>query len=118
MPKYKEPKDFMLGRRAYEAFYGEQPQIWFEDLGHDLQVRWSKVARAVLEEEKRIVGRTPRALLAAESSQIEEAEEELRRVTEGVPRWKSGYLKMKDIPAHKREEIKVARQRLRDLRRK
>jgi hypothetical protein len=43
-----EPKDLTLARRAYEAFWSEQPQIWFDQLAHDYQMRWVRVAREVL----------------------------------------------------------------------
>lgn len=55
----KEPKDLHLARRAYEAFYDEQPQIWFDQLGHDYQMRWVRVARAVLEDAKDYKKHTP-----------------------------------------------------------
>ena len=48
----KEPKDFQLARRAYEAFFDEQPQVWFENLGHDYQMKWVRAIRAVMEELK------------------------------------------------------------------
>lgn len=43
-----EPRDFRLARRAYEAFFDESPQVWFEQLGHEYQMKWVRVARAVI----------------------------------------------------------------------
>lgn len=57
----KEPKDFHLARRAYEAFYEEQPQIWFNELSHDYQMRWVRVARAIMEDEREYKKFTPKA---------------------------------------------------------
>lgn len=53
-----EPKDFRLARRAYEAFWGEQPQIWFDQLSHAYQMRWVNVAREVIKEVSRGNGQT------------------------------------------------------------
>lgn len=55
----REPKDYHLGRRAYEAFYDEQPQVWFENLSHDYQMRWVRVARAVQEDARAYRNRGP-----------------------------------------------------------
>lgn len=49
----REPKDYHLARRAYEAFFDEQPQVWFENLGHDYQMKWVRAARAVQEDLRR-----------------------------------------------------------------
>lgn len=49
MPEH-EPKDFRLARRAYEAFWKEQPQIWFEQLSHEYQMRWVNVVREIIKE--------------------------------------------------------------------
>jgi hypothetical protein len=43
----KKPKDYLMGETAYNAFYLEQPQIFFEDLAHHAQMRWVAVARRV-----------------------------------------------------------------------
>jgi hypothetical protein len=43
----KKPKDYLMGEAAYNAFYREQPQIFFEDLAHHAQMRWVAVARRV-----------------------------------------------------------------------
>ena len=41
-----EPNDLKRARRAYEAFHAEQPQIWFDELSHDYQMRWVRAVRA------------------------------------------------------------------------
>ena len=46
----REPKDYHLARRAYEAFYDEQPQVWFENLDHEFKMKWVRAARAVLQD--------------------------------------------------------------------
>lgn len=45
-----EPRDYRLARRAYEAFWSEQPQIWFDQLSHAYQMRWVETARAVVKD--------------------------------------------------------------------
>lgn len=52
MPQSDEPRDYRLARRAYEAFFDESPQVWFEQLGHEYQMKWVRVARAVVSEGK------------------------------------------------------------------
>ena len=52
----KLPKDLANAKRGYEAFYAEQPNIWFEDLSHDYQMKWVRAARAILEENKNYKG--------------------------------------------------------------
>jgi len=48
----REPRDFRMARRAYEAFFDESPQVWFDQLGHEYQMKWVRVARAVLVDSK------------------------------------------------------------------
>jgi hypothetical protein len=45
----KKPKDLRLGEIAYETFY-ERPQVAFDDLNHDAQMKWVKLCRKVIEE--------------------------------------------------------------------
>lgn len=59
-----EPMDYRLGRRAYEAFYSEQPQIWFSDLAHTHQMRWVNAAREVLKEALKGGNKKPNAKTA------------------------------------------------------
>lgn len=58
---HKLPKDLANAKRGYEAFYDEQPNIWFEDLAHQYQMRWVRAARAILEENKSYNGPGRRA---------------------------------------------------------
>jgi hypothetical protein len=44
----KKPKDYLMGEAAYNAFYKQQPQVWFDELSHDYQMRWVNTARAVV----------------------------------------------------------------------
>jgi len=44
----KKPKDYLMGEAAYNSFYREQPQIFFDDLAHHTQMRWVEVARRVV----------------------------------------------------------------------
>lgn len=53
MAKYSEPKDYMLGRKAYKAYF-DGVAIEFTDLSHEYQMRWVNVARAVVGEVKRL----------------------------------------------------------------
>lgn len=53
MAKYVEPKDYMLGRKAYKAYF-DGVGIEFTDLSHDYQMRWVNVARAVTGEINRL----------------------------------------------------------------
>jgi hypothetical protein len=49
----KMPADFLMGMRAYESFYEENPQIPFTHLSHDYQMHWVRVGRAVVLEVQR-----------------------------------------------------------------
>jgi len=37
-----------MGEAAYNAFYQQQPQVWFDGLSHDYQMRWINAARDIL----------------------------------------------------------------------
>jgi|SRR5215510_902652 len=50
----RKPKDLHIAEIAYNAFYEEQPQVFFDDLAHGYQMRWVSVIRSVLGEYKRI----------------------------------------------------------------
>ncbi len=52
----KLPKDLANAKRGYEAFYSEQPHVWFEDLNHEYQMKWVRAARAIIEENSRYSG--------------------------------------------------------------
>jgi hypothetical protein len=52
----KLPKDLAAAKRGYEAFYDEQPNIWFEDLAYNYQMRWVRAARAIMDEHKNYKG--------------------------------------------------------------
>lgn len=100
----KEPKDFYLARRAYEAFYDEQPQIWFDQLSHDYQMRWVRAARAVLDDAKtykhHVSGTIPEAM----------TEQEARRIIAEAPKKRGGAGTRVDHTAiSKTESIRVKR---------
>jgi hypothetical protein len=44
----KKPKDYLMGEAAYNAFYQQQPQVFFDDLAYDYQMRWVSVGREVV----------------------------------------------------------------------
>jgi len=106
-----EPRDYRLGRRAYEAFYNEQPQIWFEDLSHGHQMRWVNVARAVKEEQKKLpaVGRKV-GYNSTEPPKIKDvkkktkgrtpmfsSEQEAQAIINGLPRNKFGHIAWREV---------------------
>ena len=43
----KKPKDYLMAEAAYNAFYQQQPQVFFDNLAHDYQMKWVAVAREV-----------------------------------------------------------------------
>jgi hypothetical protein len=44
----KKPKDYLLAERGYNAFHNQQPQMWFDDLSHDYQMKWVRAAREII----------------------------------------------------------------------
>jgi len=46
----KKPKDYQLAETAYNEFYEQSPQIFFEQTSHDYQMKWVKVVRSVLKD--------------------------------------------------------------------
>ena len=55
--KDNPPKYLNLAEKAYNAYYGEQPQVWFDETSHDHQMRWVRSVRAVLETNTKSYGR-------------------------------------------------------------
>ena len=43
----KKPKDQALAELAYNAYWQEQPPVWFDDLNQIAQMRWVRVIRAI-----------------------------------------------------------------------
>ena len=43
------PKDLQAAEAGYNAFYDEQPQVFFNALNHAYQMRWVRAARAVMQ---------------------------------------------------------------------
>lgn len=60
----KKPKDLHLGEIAYNTFYGERPQVFFDDLSVEAQMKWVRLCRAIVEEYKKT---TPGAVLVRAS---------------------------------------------------
>ena len=54
----RRPPDWHRAERAYDAFYNEQPQIFFHDLSHLAQMRWINAIRAAFTERKRQIMKT------------------------------------------------------------
>jgi hypothetical protein len=44
----KKPKDLALAEVAYNAFYGETPQVFFDDLAPTYQMRWVRAVRSAV----------------------------------------------------------------------
>lgn len=68
----KMPRDFVLARRAFEAFFGDAPHVPFEDLAHDYQMRWVETVRKVLTEVQRLKRNEPVELDATERAALAE----------------------------------------------
>jgi hypothetical protein len=104
MANHGEPKDYMLGRKAYKAFF-EVLGIEFTDLSHEYQMRWVNVARAVMGENKRLAPRKTK-----ESAPVQDmlgvSDEQLLN---SAPRKPSGRIDYKQVPASlKARLLKVA----------
>jgi hypothetical protein len=93
----KEPKDLILARRGYEAFWNEQPQIWFDQLSHDYIMRWVRVARAIMEEVSRSSADKMKSL------------EDAHAVLATVPRRKNGRLNMTDLSEQEKRKVQSAK---------
>ena len=50
----RKPKDLMLAEVAYNTFYEEQPQVFFDDLNHGYQMRWVRAVRSVVSEQRKL----------------------------------------------------------------
>jgi hypothetical protein len=50
----KKPKTLHIAEMAYNAYYDERPQVFFDDLNHEAHMRWVRIVRAVLGEDKKI----------------------------------------------------------------
>jgi hypothetical protein len=44
----RKPKDYLMAERGYNAFWNEQPTVWFDDLSHDYQMKWVRAAREMI----------------------------------------------------------------------
>lgn len=99
MAKYSEPKDYMLGRKAYKAYF-DGVGIEFTDLSHDYQMRWVNVARAVINETKRLTRNAPKLALTDD------------QLLNSAPRLPCGRINYKAIDAKDVEQVRAASIRL------
>jgi hypothetical protein len=88
------PKALQLAELAYNAYWKEQPPIWFSDLGHEYQMRWVHVVRAVSDGHKKYTGRgralgskmPPKTYKAVEVKQEEDDEDTFWTDIKTMPR--------------------------------
>lgn len=90
-----EPRDYRLARRAYEAFWDEQPQIWFDQLSHEYQMRWVRTARAVMQEGKTVY--------FPSASRLEQAQ----AVVDAAPK-KGMRIQYKDMTEEQAKKVRTA----------
>ena len=45
----KLPKDLRAAEVGYNAFYDNQPQVFFSSLNHTYQMRWVRAAREIIQ---------------------------------------------------------------------
>jgi hypothetical protein len=103
-----EPKDYQLARRAYEAFHEEQPQVWFEDLSQEYQMRWVRAIRATIGEyrTKSFQGRPPKVSYKRYSKEADE------KLVNSAPRRPSGQVDHSQLTAEESNAVKAAMQRI------
>jgi hypothetical protein len=50
----KKPKDLALAEVAYNAFYAETPQVFFDDLSPTYQMRWVRAIRSAVADYRKL----------------------------------------------------------------
>lgn len=100
MPDH-EPRDYRLARRAYEAYFDEQPQVWFDQLSHDYQMRWVKAARAVILE----LSKLPKG----HNARYDPGDD--AKIVNNAPRKENGRIDFKNMPADMAVKVRMAYQR-------
>ena len=50
----KKPKDLALAEVAYNAFYAETPQVLFDDLAPQYQMRWVRAIRSAMADYRKL----------------------------------------------------------------
>lgn len=103
-----EPKDFRLAKRAYEAFWEEQPQVWFEQLSHAYQMRWVNVVREVLKENHKRVIKAMLPLVSPPVSRNDARLEEAKAIVAAAPK-KGGKGTRVDHRAMSKKDSEVVR---------
>ena len=70
MEQGRMPKDYLLAERAYNAFWNEQPQIFFDQLASDYQQRWVRAIRGAIEGHKSYQHREKHGVLVGSESVV------------------------------------------------
>jgi hypothetical protein len=108
----REPKDFHLGRRAYEAYYNEQPQVWFDDLNHEAQMRWVRAARAVIEDLKVYKRHTPHKYTSAGQGSVSDDSASDEAFLATMPHRPGGQLDWTKMTEAQKKQAKTAKDRI------